>query len=153
MAVLGHGKCDLLKLHMVQSTFVRAALCANAPAKRFDVAQSCFERIQARYAPGAAFCAIGDGVEERSAAAALRWPFVRICLGPPSATSPAVAAASTAELHSQPLTALTADTLLRRALGEGGSALAVRNVRPRPAVPDVDRSVDAYVGCSTLTLL
>ncbi len=100
----------------------RGALTARARA-----GQACFERIRARWPPGTAFCAIGDGAEERMAAAALAWPFVPVCATPPAcaappggAPGPRGGAGAQAPPGGQPLTALTANAVLRAALCCGG---------------------------------
>ncbi|XP_047075164.1 eyes absent homolog [Lolium rigidum] len=43
----------------------------------------CFKWIKERYGgPNVRFCAVGDGHEERSAASIMKWPFVKIEIGP-----------------------------------------------------------------------
>lgn len=99
-------------------------------------AQSCFERIRARFGPGAALCAIGDGAEERQAAAALGWPFVQVCMAPARSADPGRnPSAGVQGPGGCALTALTAEAVVRRALGGCASAPPGRNTRPRADPP------------------
>ena len=109
-------------------------------------AQSCFERICARFDPGAAFCAVGDGAEERDAAAALGWPFVHVGMAPARSADPGANPSAGGSPGANPsagaqapggcaLTALTAEAVVRRALGGCASAAPGRNTRPKAEPP------------------
>ena len=108
-------------------------------------AQSCFERIRARFGPDAAFCAVGDGAEERDAAAALGWPFVHVGMAParggpggnPSGSgSPGATPSAGAQGPGGcALTALTAEAVVQRALAGCASAAPARITRPRAEPP------------------
>ena len=84
-----------------------------------------------RFGPGAVFCAVGDGAEERQAAAALGWPFVHICMAPARSGPGARASTSMQGLGSCELTALTAEKVVRRALSGAASVHPGRNTRPK----------------------
>ena len=123
------------------SVSVGSSPCAYVVHLRRASAQSCLERIWERFGPGTAFCAVGDGAEERDAAAALGWPFIHVGMAPargspdgnPSASgSPGATPSADAQGPGGcALTALTAEAVVRRALSGCASAPPARITRPR----------------------
>lgn len=102
---------------------------------RGGFAQSCFERIRARFDPGAAFCAIGDGAEERDAAAAIGWPFIHVGMAHARGSPGGSPSAGAQGAGGCALTALSAEAVVRRALSSAASAPPGRSTRPRAEPP------------------
>jgi eyes absent family protein 1 len=72
-------------IFVVHGNFMLMINCLHCPVySSWEVGKlQCFKWIKERYGgPNVRFCAVGDGHEERSAASIMKWPFVKIEIGP-----------------------------------------------------------------------